>query len=368
MLKESVENLVRRVVVEALRGVPVPVWERIAPKDVISLVYHTVSDQDLRHLRLYTYKNPAQFESDVIYARANAVGYDDVANHRHRSARMPPNRVLFTFDDGLAECFHVIRPILRKHSVPAIFFVNTSFLDDRETFFETTLSRCLDRIEQIDQKRAEDIFAELAPSAVQRARPVGSVELGRNRLRNARARIPRHHAHQTLALWLLGFEEDGRAEIDRAWELLQSDSSASVSSHATCMTTAEVKQLAAEGFVLGSHGATHLPMQRLDARTLEERIVSSCETVRELSGQRRVPFAFPYTGLGIDRGILADILRRNPFIDLLFDTLDFTRDAEFMVQRICADRPPADGGSTSNLPLLMRTAWSRRSAWYRART
>jgi peptidoglycan/xylan/chitin deacetylase (PgdA/CDA1 family) len=133
------------------------------------------------------------------------------------------------------------------------------------------------------------------------------------------------------------------------------------------MTTAEVKQLAAEGFVIGSHGETHLPMQRLDARALEDRIVSSCETVRGLSGQKRVPFAFPYTGLGIDRGILADILRRNPFIDLLFDTQDLTRDAEFMVHRICADRPPVDGGGATNLPLLMRTAWSRRSAWYRAR-
>jgi peptidoglycan/xylan/chitin deacetylase (PgdA/CDA1 family) len=134
------------------------------------------------------------------------------------------------------------------------------------------------------------------------------------------------------------------------------------------MSTVVVKQLASEGFIIGSHGATHLPLQRLSPRVMEEHIVSSCETVRSLTGQNRVPFAFPYSGQGIDRVILADILSRNPFIDLLFDTQDFCRDADFIVQRICADPPPRDGSNTTNLPLLMRSAWSRRSAWYRAPT
>jgi peptidoglycan/xylan/chitin deacetylase (PgdA/CDA1 family) len=362
------DQLAKRVANDVLKGVPVWIWEQLVPKDVIAFTYHIVSDEDLPHQRLYAYKNCRQFESDVIFGRDSAVSYEELARHRRGEGRMAPNRMLFTFDDGLTECFHIIRPILRKHGVPAIFFVNTTFLDDRETFFETTLSHCLGEIEKLSDEQASDIVARLELNRVDPARKVSNVELGRSRLREARVAIPDSRAHKKLVLWLLGFEEDGRAEIDRARQLLGGGAPSAPPGRRTCMTTDEVRQLAAEGFAIGSHGSSHLPLQQLSPASMEEHIVSSCQTVRAMTGQDRVPFAFPYTGMGIDRAILADIIRRNPFIDLLFDTQAFCRDSEFMVQRICADPPPIDGSSGSNLPFLMRTAWARRSAWYRAGT
>ena len=358
----------KRLAVDLLRGVPVSVWERIAPKDLITFTYHLVSDEEVPHQRLYAYKNRGQFESDVVYARERAVTYDEVVRHRRRTARLPPNRILFTFDDGLSECFSVIRPILRKHGVKAIFFVNTQFLDDKESFFETTLSRCLGEIEKLDEATVVALLAELGINRVSSSRPISSIELGRSRLLEARVGAPSSRAHTRLMLWLLGFEEDGKAEIDRAWSLLRRPQpGGSRAGQPTCMTTDQVKQLASEGFTVGSHGSTHLPMQQFSPQEMEAHIVSSCETVRSMTGQARVPFAFPYTGRGIDRGILAAILRRNPFIDLLFDTQDFSRDEDFVVQRIGADRPPSSAADhVTNLPFLMRTAWSRRSSWYRS--
>ena len=124
-------SFIKRAASRVFRSMPLWFWERVVPKDVIALCYHIVSDEDLPHQVYYSYKNARQFENDVVYAKRRAVGYDEVARHRLGSQPLPRSRILFTFDDGFAECFHVVRPILRKHSVPGVFFVTTSFLDDQ---------------------------------------------------------------------------------------------------------------------------------------------------------------------------------------------------------------------------------------------
>src|SRR5438270_5700358 len=102
----------KRLARGALEQVPLGVWQRLFPKDVIALGYHIVSDEDLPHLKYYRYKNSAQFEADVAFVtkRFQIVSYEEVAAHRLRGIPLPPQSFLFTFDDGFAECYDVIRP------------------------------------------------------------------------------------------------------------------------------------------------------------------------------------------------------------------------------------------------------------------
>jgi len=131
------------------------------------------------------------------------------------------------------------------------------------------------------------------------------------------------------------------------------------------MSSAQVRQLAAEGFTIGSHGLTHLPMQRAGRERMEQEIVASCSLVRDLSGQKRVPYAFPYGGSEIKRSVIAEILRRHDFVDLFFDTAALRCDEPFIVNRVWADPPPAQGEAGSNLSFLLRSEWAHRSAWRR---
>lgn len=105
----------------------------------------------------------------------------------------------------------------------------------------------------------------------------------------------------------------------------------------------------------------------MSADAVEREVVTSCERIRELSGQKKVPFAFPYSGDGIDRTLLADLLRRYDFVELFFDTGGMHTDAPFVVNRVGVDDPAGCVGDGTNLPRLLRREWSRRTAWSRAR-
>jgi hypothetical protein len=98
---------------------------------------------------------------------------------------------------------------------------------------------------------------------------------------------------------------------------------------------------------------------------IEHEIVSSCQAIRDITGQKRVPFAFPYFGRGIDRSFLADILARHPFIEMFFDSGPLSRDEPFVVNRVWAE-DVTDALDETNLPRILRNAWLTPSTWFRA--
>jgi peptidoglycan/xylan/chitin deacetylase (PgdA/CDA1 family) len=346
---------------EAIANVPLGAWQLAFPKDVIALGYHVVSDDDLPHLKYYPYKTGAQFEADVAFAvdRFRAVGYAEVNEHRTGGAPLPPRAILFTFDDGFAECYDVIRPILLKYGAGGVFFVTIDFLDDQALFFETKVSLGLGAIERMSDDEARDRAAAAGPLDASR-RAVAERRLGA-----ARVAPPATSAHRTLMLGLLGLEQADEPEIDRACAGLGIDVAAYSRRRPLYLTRERVRQLAADGFTIGGHGLAHRALQRMDPEGIEREIVGSCAIVRDLTGQATVPFAFPYDGIGIDRGLLAAIRQRHPYVGLIFDTQDLRREVPFIVDRVWTDPPPGDAHST-NLPRLLRRAWSRRQAWFRA--
>jgi len=123
----------------------------------------------------------------------------------------------------------------------------------------------------------------------------------------------------------------------------------------------------AEGFTFGAHTKTHRKLAPLSDAEIESEIVDSCRVVRDITGQATVPFSFPHSAFGLDRQLLADIRSRHPFIGLLFDTKGLRRDADFIVNRIWAERLPAarikdgEGRGIPPLPEVLRVAYQ--DAW-----
>ncbi len=64
--------------------------------------------------------------------------------------------------------------------------------------------------------------------------------------------------------------------------------------------------------------------------------------------------------------MLAGLKERHPFIELIFDTGGLRREVPFVVDRVWADPPPADGVRRTNLPESLSRSWSYRQAWFRA--
>jgi hypothetical protein len=78
-----------------------------------------------------------------------------------------------------------------------------------------------------------------------------------------------------------------------------------------------------------------------------------------------VPFAFPFSGYGVDRDFLAHLVSKHDFLDLLFDTRGIRPDRPFIVNRVFADTPPEVPTRGSNLPELTHKAYRDYVLWRR---
>ena len=335
-----------------LSGIPLQLWQCVFPKDLVAICYHVVSDADLPHVQLYPFKTPAQFRADVAFARPWTVTYEAVVRSRLSGEALPRNSMLFTFDDGFAQCFDVVRPILLENEVDGVFFVSTSFIDNREIFSECALSLCITASRMLPIARILQVAEYFAvPMNIGATSGLGTA------LDDDRARV-------ALVEWLRSIPFGGGPNIAEICLQLGVDPIGYARANPIFMTSDQVRQLALDGFTIGAHGLDHRLLEHLSLQEIEQEMVASCLAVREITKQERVPFAFPYSGLTIDRGAIAGILERNSFIELVFDSGCLRRDPQFIVNRVFNDFPSAS--DSSNVPDTLRNLWSLPSAWFRA--
>jgi peptidoglycan/xylan/chitin deacetylase (PgdA/CDA1 family) len=347
------------------------VWKQIFPKDVITLCYHVVSDEDVPHIKYFRYKSVRQFEDDIAYIQAQHrfISYDELVRQRLRNASLPPNGFFSTFDDGLAECFTVIRPTLLKHNVRCAFFVTTNFIDNQKMFFEHTVSLCIGAVEKLGADQAAEFVQTLAVDQLlndSQRREAFNISLAR--FRWARIQPLSSESHRSLIILLLMLQQNDEELIDKFCEFLGLDQAAYLQNRPLYLTAAQIRQAFAEGFTIGAHGTAHKKLRLLSSpQLIESEIVTSCDIIRQITGQKKVPFAFPYTGNGLENAFLADLLRRYEFIELFFDLQGLYRSPPFIVNRLWADLPLGSDKDKANLAYQLRQAWSQAEVWSRRR-
>lgn len=311
--------------------------QRVVPRDVSAVVYHAISDAPLPHVTpLYACKSTALFERDLIYLKQNfdLVSHDEIVAHRFEDRPLPPRAATVSFDDGFAECHDVARPLLLKHGVPCTFFIITGLVGTDGLMYRNRLALCLDRLAHMDARRREDA-RERVNAGLGEASPTVDVLLARLRR--------------------LAYAD--RDRIDEVCRILEIDVAAWSREHRPYMTWAQLAQLHSDGFVLGGHTIDHPRLGGLDsAPSRREQIVGSCRWVAELTGRDRVPFAFPFNGVDVDRDELAAVREESGGIDLIYDTNDLMKDRDFIVNRIWGDTPVGGDALKSNLPGLLRRA------------
>ena len=337
------------------------------PHPLVTLAYHMVSDCELDHVKYYRYKTPAMFRNDVRYV----VEHHDYMKRVGTSELTLPttgsrgNRFVFTIDDGFAEGFDVIRPILKQFDVGAIFFITTDFLDDRSIFFESLVSLCLSAIEKLSSEQASELLNKLRRS--DSGQPADRLEerdrTAARRLQDARIQRPRSPSHAALYRWCLGLEHSDVRGIEELCDSLGVDWRGHSDKRRLFLTSEQVRVLANEGFAVGAHGVTHASFRGADVDVIEREMVESGEVIRALTGQAIVPFAFPYGARDLRTPQLREVLAKHKHIFPLFDTGGIRPISDTIIDRLIVDSPDDACGDESNLPVLLHNAWSRRSAW-----
>jgi peptidoglycan/xylan/chitin deacetylase (PgdA/CDA1 family) len=99
------------------------------------LMYHYVSPlpADADAVRVGLTLDPVQFRQHIEYL--SQAGYNTVSLYEMDRALMngeelPPNPVILTFDDGYAEHYNYVFPLLRDFGMTGTFFVITQFADN----------------------------------------------------------------------------------------------------------------------------------------------------------------------------------------------------------------------------------------------
>jgi len=110
----------------------------ITRKKIIVPFYHTVAEQPLPHIKhLYRMKTVEEFQKDLDFLLKYFEPIDiETLYHLHIHKTVPKKPVFhLTFDDGMKEMYDIVAPILIKKGVPATFFVNSAFVDNKVLFY-----------------------------------------------------------------------------------------------------------------------------------------------------------------------------------------------------------------------------------------
>jgi peptidoglycan/xylan/chitin deacetylase (PgdA/CDA1 family) len=181
--------------------------------------------------------------------------------------------VLLTFDDGYRDNFDEAFPILKRHGLPATFFVTTGFLDRRQIAWWDEIAWMV-HVSAKSELRANgwlDRALSLAPQ-----------ERGRTTL-SLIERYKRLPSESTGAFMdaLAEAAGSGRQHGDRQ-ELW--------------MTWDNVRQLRAAGMHIGGHTVNHPLLARLSLDEQEQEIVGCKSRIEAELGEPMRYFAYPYGG------------------------------------------------------------------------
>ncbi len=317
---------------------PLAIYPYLIRRDVIGLFYHSVSDQPLPHIQhLYPPELVARFEAALRYIkrRHRLVTDAELEAHRLHGKPLPGRALHLSFDDGFAECFTVARPLLLKHKIPCTFFITSGWVDNQRMFYRNKASLCIEQMRSLEHDAAKMVLTSLNNALdLSLADPAGFVR------------------------WIRTLEAKDEGIIDMTAKMLGVDVKDYLKERQPYMTRAQIKQLHADGFTIGAHTARHAKLASLPAVEVESEIVDSARFVQELTGQECVPFSFPYSATGTDRGLLADIRARHPFLGLFYDTMDLRKDVDFIVNRIWAEKSAyRKAGRETNVPALLHAAY-----------
>ena len=246
--------------------------------------YHVVSDTEKAHFKhLYPIKSVTEFKEDLdaLLKHFKPISLIELIK-LVQSGKKPKDKVFhLTFDDGLQELYTVVAPILKEKNIPATFFINTDFLDNKAMFYRFKASLLSDK------------FAA-----------------------NGMLDLP------------YGQEKD----IDVLAETLGYDFDDYLKNEQPYLSSDQVQELIKQGFTIGGHSLNHPLYSKL---SVDEQIHQTIKSVNKLVDTFKLDykvFSFPFTDNGVEGAFYKKI---NNQLDLTFGTAGIKHDvANINLQRI----------------------------------
>ncbi|MDR0206904.1 MAG: polysaccharide deacetylase family protein [Bacteroidales bacterium] len=257
----------------------------LTKKKIIVPFYHTVAEQQLPHIRhLYRMKTVKEFLKDLEFLLKHFEPIDVETLYQMHIHKTVPKKPVFhlTFDDGMKEMHEIVSPILLKKGIPATFFINSGFTDNKALFYRHRES--LERDFTIPTTCGSHPFNKLMGN------------------------------YAPFEEKVIGFLHKEKPYL----------------------TTKQIKTLSQQGFSIGAHSVDHpyyntIPLDEQLRQTRESLVFISSMVTQKLR-----LFAFPFTDYKVSKQFFEEI---EPDVDLCFGTAGLKNDEiPFNIQRIAGEK------------------------------
>lgn len=257
---------------------------KLTGEKIILPFYHSVNDNIPDHLmHLYEPKTIHDFENDLDYLvkHFEPISLQELINIKRTGRKIDKPCFHLTFDDGLRECYDIIMPILIKRKIPATFFINTDFIDNKGLFYRFKAS----------------ILSE-----------------------------------QFSAKGMLDLQYQDVKDIDSLATTLGRDFDKYLEKEKPYLTTSQIKEMIDNGFTIGAHSKSHPLFNLISKEEQIQETLSSIEFVKEKFDLKYSVFSFPFTDDGVSLSFFKSIKNK---VDYTFGSAGVKADSvKFNLQRI----------------------------------
>ncbi len=215
------------------------------------------------------------FEQQIIFLKNNfhLITLDNLIKTYRQCESFPKNTIVITVDDGYSDFYEIAFPILKKHNIPATFFITTRFIDGDFWLWPDSVRYILEHSNSIDLHKIS-----------------GNLEYTTKRM----TKRDKQTVWGIIINFLLSIPEDEKKHWLTEFAQLQNVEfpDKPIEGYRAISWT-QVKELSINNIEIGAHTQSHPSLARLKEAQLAEEILGSVETIQNKIGQRPTSFCFP---------------------------------------------------------------------------
>ena len=267
----------------------------ITKKNIILPFYHAVAEKTLPHIKhLYRMKTVKEFQEDLDFLLKHYQPIDLETLYHYHTNNITPQKPVFhlTFDDGLKEMYEIVTPILLKKGVPATFFINSAFVDNKALFYRYQASLAIEEL------------------------------LKRGKLTNQLKTEIQSCSYQEKNKLFQYFSQEQVKDF--------------LNEEKPYLTTEQIQEISNQGFTIGAHSIDHPYYYQISLDEQLRQTRESLKFVHSIINQKLRLFAFPFTDYKVSKIFFEEM---RPDVDLCFGTAGLKNDEiPFNLQRIAGEK------------------------------
>jgi len=248
---------------------------KLTGQKLILPFYHTISEQRLPHIsNLYQIRSTKQFDRDLDYlcSHFKPISIKELDDIVCNNKILDKPSFHLTFDDGLKEIYTEIAPILERKGIPATFFINTDFVDNKSLFYRYKVSLIIERLNTNNESKKELIkYFNLS-----------EISIG------------------TIKNRLLTFGINDTPIIDNIANLIELDFAEYLRIQQPYMSKRDINELLGKGFSIGSHSLNHPCFKEIDINEKKRQINESFQFIEKEFNLKDLYFSFPFSDESVE--------------------------------------------------------------------